>query len=143
MNSVLGGMDDFKFGKNLSLLNGAGSTSIKLAGSRNPAVLLALATPEGVFPPADIELADVALEAGTAKPIEFARGADKVSFTAQASAFAGFGIYHSGPALLAKLGQHVAVGEDADDFSLSPIEFDDGETSLLSVIRWGFGAGGG
>jgi hypothetical protein len=122
----------FNFTKNLSLLNQNASLGFAVSTAR-PDVLLPLASDTQPFGPGDIELAEVSLNASTAKPIEFSRGTDKVSFTASGSAFAGFGVYRTGATLLKRL------GDRAEDFSLEALEFGvDNQTSLLGVLRWGY-----
>src|SRR5436190_22598538 len=93
----------FNFKRNISLMNQAASLGFEVSGAP-PDVLLALASDHASFPPRDIDLVDVRLQASTDKPIEFARGIDKVSFSATASAFAGLGVYRTGGALLKRLG---------------------------------------
>ena len=132
----------FNFQKNASLLNGAGSLGVTLSSGITPDVAIALAAPTEPFPERDIDVASVALSASTPKPIEFARGTDKISFTASASAFAGLGVYHSGAALLKQLGANPVAGQPSDDLSLTPLEFGVDDDTLLSVIRWGFDASG-
>lgn len=123
----------FTFKRNLPLLNESGSLGFELSTIKRPDVLTALAK-NTAFPAGDIELADLSARASTAKPIEFARGSDKVSFVAHGGVFAGFGVYRTGARLLAKL------GEGANDFALNGVEFAVGATSLLSVLRWGYAA---
>ena len=129
-------INGFNFTRNLSLLNGAGSLGINVSSEIKPDVAAALASPTAPFPPRDIDLLEIGLAASTAKPIEFARGADKISFSASLKGFAGLGVYHSGATLLKRL------GDGADDFSLGPLEFGDLDKSLLSVLRWGYDASG-
>ena len=69
------------------------------------------------FPARDIEVSEVRLKPVSERPIEFASGQDKISFTAFRSRFAGLGVYRSSAALVRTLG----VG--AEDFSLSGVEF--------------------
>jgi hypothetical protein len=126
----------FNFTRNLSLLNGAGSVGINISSEIKPDVAAALASATAPFPARDIDLAEVGLEASTPKPIEFARGADKISFSASLKGFAGLGVYRSGANLLKRL------GDGAEDFSLEALEFGDLDTSLLSVLRWGYDASG-
>jgi hypothetical protein len=128
----------FNFKKNISLLNQNGSLGFAVAGQLQPDVAAALASNTQPFPARDIELAEVNLKASNEdKPIEFARGNDKIGFTASGGVFAGFGVYRTGAALLKKL------GENCDDFSLEAIEFKGEEPgSLLSVLRWGYAAEG-
>lgn len=129
-------VDGFKFQKNVSLLNGAASLGFNVSSQLQADVALALASDAQPFPVRDIDIAEVGLKAETAKPIEFARGQDKISFTASGGGFAGLGVYRTGAALLGKL------GDGAKDFSLSGIEFGVDASSLLSVLRWGYSASG-
>src|SRR5262249_5500021 len=100
------------FKRNLSLLNQKGSLGFEISGQLQPDVITALASDSEPFPARDIELAEVGLKASTANPIEFARGSDKISFTASGSTFAGLGIYRTDAALLQQL------GGKSEDFSL-------------------------
>src|SRR5438445_3896933 len=126
----------FNFSKSLSLLNNNASLGFDFSSQLQPDVALALLSDTAPFPARDIELAEIGLKASTANPIEFARGADKISFTASGGAFAGLGVYQTGAALLQKLGDH------AEDFSLDALEFDKDSQSVLSILRWGFSAEG-
>src|SRR6185503_2128097 len=101
---VLSPEKQFHFKKNLSLLNQNASLGFEISADLRPDVLEALKSDTAPFPSRDIELADLTLKASTSKPIEFARGNDKIGFTAAGSAFAGFGVYRSGAVLLKKLG---------------------------------------
>ncbi len=94
MNGVLAGIKGFAFKKNLPLLNQAASLGFDLA-TAPPAVLAVLADENNPRPfgEGDVDLGDTKLTASTEKPIEFARGADKVSFSSSANAFAGLGVY--------------------------------------------------
>ncbi len=130
------GPKEFNFKRNLSLLNQGASLGLRVSGDLQPDVLAVLQSESDAFPPRDIELAEIGLEASTSAPIEFGRGSDKVSFTATASAFAGLGVYRNGNSLLRKL------GEKADDFSLEALEFGSDASSLFGVLRWGFSAEG-
>jgi hypothetical protein len=134
MDTVLPATKGFTFTRNLPLLNQAGSLGFDVSSAITPEVALALASETATFPATDIDLADIRLTASTSRPIEFARGADKVSFAAQGSSFAGFGIYRSSRAAAAALGQGTA------DTGLESVNFDVDATSLLSVLRWGYGA---
>src|SRR4051812_42182059 len=129
-------VNGFNFERNLPLLNGAGSLGINVSSEIKADVAKALASPTAPFPARDIDLAEIGLEASTPNPIEFARGADKVSFSASLKGFAGLGVYRSGATLLKRL------GDGAEDFSLEALEFGDLDTSLLSVLRWGYDASG-
>jgi hypothetical protein len=130
------GAGGFSFGRNIGLLNQSASVGFRISSALAPDVLAALRSSTDPFPARDIELAEIGLEASTSQPIEFGRGADKISFTAAGSVFAGLGIYRSGAALLAKL------GEGADDFDLSAPELGSDPQSLLAVLRWGYAAEG-
>src|SRR5262249_16477217 len=132
----LANIKGFKFNRNVSLLNQNGSLGFEISGQLQPDVIAALASETAPFPQRNIELAEVSLKASTPNPIEFARGSDKISFTASGSAFAGLGIYRTGAALLQKL------GDNAQDFSLGALEFGGNDQSLLSILRWGFSAEG-
>jgi hypothetical protein len=130
------GPREFTFTRNLSLLNQTASLGLRVSGDLQPDVLSAIQSESNAFPARDIELAEIGLEASTGAPIEFGRGSDKVSFTAQAGVFAGFGVYRKGDSLLRKL------GDRAEDFSLDALEFDVDDQSLLGVLRWGFSTEG-
>src|SRR4051812_6896792 len=118
MDTVLPATKGFTFTRNLPLLNQAGSLGFDVSSAVTPEVTLALASETAPFPPMDIDLADVRLTANTSRPIEFARGAEKVSFAAQGSAFAGFGVYRSGS------GAAAALGQGTDDTGLESVAFD-------------------
>jgi hypothetical protein len=129
----------FKFGRNLPLLNQKASLGFEVSSGIRPDVVTALLSGTTPFPDRDIDLAEVALNASTPAPIEFARGSDKVSFSASGGVFAGFGVYRTGGALLNRL------GDRAQDFALEALEFGGqdpapAEPTLLSVLRWGFSA---
>lgn len=128
-------MPPFQFTRNLPLLNQNGSLGFDVAGGVEQAGARALLDPSGSFPEGDVDIASVRLQAATAKPIEFGRGTDKVSFAAKGSAFAGLGLYRSPTAALKALG---AAGEDV--VTLSDDEFDVPDTGRLAVLRWGYGA---
>src|SRR5262249_8059606 len=132
----LANLKGFKFHRNLSLLNQNGSLGFEISGQVQPDVIAALVSDTQPFPQRNIEFAEVGLKASTPNPIEFARGSDKISFTASGSAFAGLGIYQTGAALLQKL------GGSAEDFSLGALEFENDDHSILSVLRWGYSAEG-
>ena len=137
VTSPLPGINGFKFGKNLPLLNQKASLGFEVSSGIRPDVVAALISDSSPFPDRDIDLAEVALNASTPAPIEFARGSDKVSFSASGGVFAGFGVYRTGGALLNRL------GDRAQDFSLEALEFGTAtatEPALLSVLRWGFSA---
>ena len=134
--TLLAQIKGFNFSKNLSLLNQNASLGFDISSQVQGDVAAALLSDTAPFPQRDIELAEIGLKASTANPIEFARGADKISFTASGSAFAGLGIYHTGAALLKKL------GDNAADFSLDALEFENDDQTLLSILRWGFSAEG-
>jgi hypothetical protein len=134
--TLLAQIKGFNFSKNLSLLNQNASVGFDISSQVQGDVAAALLSDTAPFPQRDIELAEIGLKASTASPIEFARGADKISFTASGSAFAGLGIYHTGAALLKKL------GDNAADFSLDALEFENNDQTLLSILRWGFSAEG-
>src|SRR5262245_304154 len=129
-------VDGFNFKRNLSLLNGVGSLGINVSSGLSPEIAAALAFETTTFPARDIEIAELGLEANTPKPIEFARGTDKISFTASLQAFTGLGVYRSGAALLKRLGDAV------EDFDIGALEFGVTEESCLSVLRWGYAASG-
>src|SRR5206468_4530156 len=129
------GPKEFHFKRNVSLLNQNGSLGFEASADLQPDVLAALAG-DTEFPLRDIELAEFGLKANTPNPIEFARGADKISFTASGGVFAGLGVYHTGGALLAK------IGDKAADLSLQALEFGDLDKSVLSILRWGYSAEG-
>jgi len=133
MSTVLSQPKGFAFKKNLPLLHSAGSLGFDVT-SASPKVLTALLSDEGEFAPGDIDLADVKLTASTPKPIQFGLADAKVSFTAQGSVFAGFGLYEKGGALLKKL------GAQSEDFSLDALEFNIGAKERLAVLRWGYDA---
>jgi len=134
--TLLAQIKGFNFSKNLSLLNQNASVGFDISSQVQGDVAAALLSDTAPFPQRDIELAEIGLKASTANPIEFARGADKISFTASGSVFAGLGIYHTGAALLKKL------GDNAADFSLDALEFENDDQTLLSILRWGFSAEG-
>jgi len=134
--SATANVKGFAFKRNLSLLNQAGSLGFEFSSPLPPDVVQALASDNEAFPRRDIEIGEVRLKASATSPIEFARGNDKISFTASGGAFAGLGIYRTGAALLAK------IGDKAEDFSLEALEFATDPQSLLCVLRWGFAAEG-
>lgn len=137
VTSPVPGINGFKFGRNLPLLNQKASLGFEVSSGIRPDVVTALISSTSPFPDRDIDLAEVALNASTPAPIEFARGSDKVSFSASGGVFAGFGVYRTGGALLNRL------GDRAQDFSLEALEFGTAtspEPALLSVLRWGFSA---
>lgn len=128
-------MPPFHFTKNLPLLDHAGSLGFDVAGTADPAVAAALATPDGAFPAGDVDVASVTLAAATDRPIAFGRGTDKISFSAKGSAFAGLGVYRNADRALA------AVGTAPDDVvALRAVEFQLGADDALAVLRWGYGA---
>ena len=114
---VPGASTAFKFGRNLPLLNQKASLGFEVSSGIRPDVVTALLSGTTPFPDRDIDLAEVALNASTPAPIEFARGSDKVSFSASGGVFAGFGVYRRGGALLNRL------GDRAQDFALEALEF--------------------
>jgi hypothetical protein len=122
----------FTFGRNLPLLNQRASVGFEISSGIGADVVAALASTTEPFPERDIELAELRLQASTSQPIEFARGADKISFTASGSVFAGFGVYRTGTALLAQL------GDRAEDFSITAPELGSDPQSVLAVLRWGY-----
>lgn len=126
---------EFRFEKNLSLLDKASSLGFKPAEPLQPDVEAALSSDSEPFPSRDIVMSEVRLEASTPLPIEFGQGRDKVSFTAQAGRFSGFGVYRTGNALLSSL------GDEFEDLLLSAQEFGCDGNSILSVLRWGYAAG--
>lgn len=128
-------MPPFQFTRNLPLLNQNGSLGFDVSGAASPAVAAALATPDGRFPDGDIEVASLKLAASSARPIEFGRGVDKVSFAARGSAFAGLGLYRSAAALLPALG-----AADDETVALRPEEFGVRPGGALAVLRWGYAA---
>ena len=134
--SPVANVKGFKFGRNLPLLNQKASLGFEVSSGIQPDVVTALLSKTTPFPDRDIDLAEVALNASTPAPIEFARGTDKVSFSASGGVFAGFGVYRTGGALLNR------IGDRAQDFALDALEFGQhpGEPTLLSVLRWGFSA---
>lgn len=130
-------MPPFHFTRNLPLLDHAGSLGFDISGAASPAVATAFATPGGLLPAGDIDVARVSLAATTDKPIAFGRGTDKVSFTAKGSAFAGLGVYRSADKALA------ALGPAPDDVvALAPEEFglEAGSDRAIALLRWGYGA---
>ena len=134
--SPVANVKGFKFGRNLPLLNQKASLGFEVSSGIRPDVVTALLSETTPFPDREIDLAEVALNASTPAPIEFARGTDKVSFSASGGVFAGFGVYRTGGALLTR------IGDRAQDFALEALEFGQhpGEPTLLSVLRWGFSA---
>ena len=115
--SPVANVKGFKFGRNLPLLNQKASLGFEVSSGIRPDVVTALLSGTTPFPDRDIDLAEVALNASTPAPIEFARGSDKVSFSASGGVFAGFGVYRTGGALLNRL------GDRAQDFALEALEF--------------------
>jgi hypothetical protein len=130
------GIAGFQFQKNLSLLNESASIGFELSSQVPADVAAALMSDTLPFPARDIEISEVRLKPVSERPIEFGCGQDKISFTAFRSRFAGLGVYRNSAALVGTLG----VG--ADDFSFSGVEFAADDESLLSVLRWGYAAGG-
>src|SRR5262245_28142741 len=136
--SPVANVKGFKFGRNLPLLNQKASLGFEVSSGIRPDVVTALLSETTPFPDRDIDLAEVALNASTPAPIEFARGTDKVSFSASGGVFAGFGVYRTGGALLNR------IGDRAQDFALEALEFGAQDPAadprVLSVLRWGFSA---
>ena len=126
----------FRFENNLSLLNQAASLGFEVEAPLDSDVAAALASDTEAFPSRDVELSEIRLEAATPKPIEFGRGQDKISFTSRAGRFSSFGVYRTGSALLAKL------GDGAVELPLSAREFEADSASIWSVLRWGYDAEG-
>ncbi len=126
---------EFRFEKNLSLLDKASSLGFKPTGPLQPDVEAALSSDSEPFPSRDIVMSEIRLEASTPLPIEFGLGRDKVSFTAQAGRFSGFGVFRTGHTLLSGL------GDEAEDLLLSAPEFGCDGNSILSMLRWGYAAG--
>ena len=122
----------FNFDRNVKLLNANASLGFAASSTRRRDVIAALIADDVPFPPGDIDLEDVKLNASTANPIEFGRGDLKIGFSASASAFSSLGIYRTADSLIQQLGENV------DDFSLDPLEFAVDKGALLSVIRWGY-----
>jgi hypothetical protein len=136
VGSQVANVKGFKFGRNLPLLNQQASLGFDVSSGIRMDVVTALLSETAPFPDRDIDLAEIALNASTPAPIEFARGTDKVSFSASGGVFAGLGVYRSGGALLNR------IGDRAQDFSLEALEFSQhpAEPTVLSVLRWGFSA---
>jgi len=136
VGSQVANVKGFKFGRNLPLLNEKASLGFEVSSGIRPDVVTALLAETAPFPDRDIDLAEIALNASTPAPIEFARGTDKVSFSASGGVFAGLGVYRTGGALLNR------IGDRAQDFALEALEFGQppSEPTLLSVLRWGFSA---
>lgn len=133
MNTVPSQPKGFTFKRNLPFLHSAGSLGFDV-NTVSPTVLRALASDDGEFPEGNVDLADVKLSANTPKPIQFGLADAKVSFTAQGSVFAGFGLYSTGGTLLKKL------GAESEDVSLEALEFKRGKEERLAVLRWGYDA---
>ncbi len=120
------------FKKNLPMLSDSGSPGFSFTPPSDPAIAQALLanTP---FPDKPLKLAEGKLTTSNRSPIIFSKnGAESIVFSAEAGAFAGFGIYTEASQLLSEL--------PADQFVLPNFDFNLSDEEMLSAIRWGFSA---
>jgi len=121
----------FNFQRQLPFRTGA--VGINVLGPQDPAVVQAILH-DSAFPETkDISLSSVALNAQAGQDLQFATGKGSVTFSAQAAASAGLGVYFTPETLLADLQLEEHVG---DGFSLT-----DASDLYYTLLHWGFDAG--
>ncbi|MCP5112462.1 MAG: hypothetical protein GY953_16680 [bacterium] len=121
------------FERNRAYLGGAGNAGVKVTAACDQDVLQALAT-NAPFPKRQIALGDISLAASLSRDITFGKGADKVSFSAKASAFSGLGVFPDPSGMLENL---------RPDENIAPaINFPTDTANHYVMLRWGYNLAG-